>query len=117
MCWSRASPCVIHQDADRSIRTLQLELEPPKMLQRRIVIAAAASLFAVLVAPARGADSVSVNDTARFLAGLPPAAESPLARLTGDPAWQEHARTFDAAFEHVEQSQLTRIRAWSANNL
>ena len=87
------------------------------MLQRRIMIAAAASLFVAVVVPARAADTVSVNDTARFLAGLPPAAESPLARLTEDPAWQEHARAFDGAFEHVEQSQLTRIRAWSASNL
>jgi len=87
------------------------------MLQRRILIAAAAGLFVAVVAPARAADTASANDTARFLAGLPPAAESPLARLTEDPAWQEHARTFDAAFEHVEQSQLARIRAWSASNL
>ena len=87
------------------------------MLQRRIVIAAAASLFAVLVAPARGADSVSVNDTARFLAGLPPAAESPLARLINEPWWQEHARIFEAAFDQVERNQLAPIRAWSASNL
>ena len=87
------------------------------MLQCRILTAVAAGLFLAAAASARAADTVSANDTARFLAGMPPAADSPLARLTEDPAWQEHARGFDAAFEHVEQSQLTRIRAWAGSNL
>ena len=80
-------------------------------------MAAAAAVFFVAVAPARAADTVSPNDTARFLAGMPPAAESPLAPLTKDRAWQEHARIFDSAFERLEQRQLARIRAWSGNNL
>jgi hypothetical protein len=87
------------------------------MLQRRTIIAAAAALFLVAVAPVRAADTVSPNDTARFLAGMPPAAESPLAPLTRDRAWQDHARIFDSAFERLEQRQLARIRAWSGNNL
>jgi hypothetical protein len=87
------------------------------MLQRRTTIAAAAALFFVAVAPVRAADNVSPNDTARFLAGMPPAADSPLAPLTRDHAWQQHARTFDSAFERLEQRQLGRIRAWSGNNL
>jgi hypothetical protein len=87
------------------------------MLQRRTIIAAAAGLFLAAVAPARAADTVSPNDAARFLAGMPPAAESPLAPLTKDRAWQEHARIFDSAFGRLEQRQLARIRAWSGNNL
>jgi hypothetical protein len=87
------------------------------MLQRRTIIAAAAALFFVAVAPVRAAEPVSPNDTARFLAGMPPAAESPLAALTKDHAWQQHARIFDGAFERLEQRQLARIRAWSGNNL
>jgi hypothetical protein len=87
------------------------------MLQRRTIIAAAAGLFLVAAAPVRAADTVSPNDTARFLAGMPPAAESPLAPLTKDHAWQQHARTFDSAFERLEQRQLARIRAWSGSNL
>jgi hypothetical protein len=87
------------------------------MLERRTLIAVATGLFLAALTPARAAESASANDTARFLAGLPPAPESPLARLTEDHSWQEHARLFDAAFERAEQSQLARIRAWSANNL
>jgi hypothetical protein len=74
--------------------------------------------FALAVAqPSRAADTVTVDDTARFLAGMPPAADSPLTPLTKDPTWQRHARFFDQAFAQLEQRQLTRIRAWSDTNL
>jgi hypothetical protein len=88
------------------------------MLQlRMIIVAAAAALSFAAVAPVRAADTASPNDTARFLAGMPPAPESPLALLTHDRAWQQHARTFDSAFGRIENRQLGRIRAWSAKNL
>ena len=74
--------------------------------------------FALAVAqPSRAADTVTVDDTARFLAGMPPSADSPLAPLTKDPAWQRHARFFDQAFGQLEQRQLAKIRAWSDTNL
>jgi hypothetical protein len=85
------------------------------MLQRRTFIAAA-GLLLVAATPLHAAE-VSANDTAHFLAGLPPAADSPLAPLTRDPAWQQHASTFGATFERVEKSQLARVRAWSSTNL
>src|SRR5438067_127961 len=91
--------------------------EPARMLQRRTFIAAAAGLFLAAVAPARAADTISANDTARLLAGMPPSAESPLAALTNDPAWQEHARIFGSDFEQADRNQLARIRAWSASNV
>jgi hypothetical protein len=79
--------------------------------------AAAVSLILVAAFPARAADSASVDDTARFLAGLPPSADSPLTPLTKDASWQHHARSFDAAFAQLEQRQLSRIRAWAETNL
>ena len=87
------------------------------MLQRRTMIAAFAGLVLFAAAPALAADPVSPNDTARFLAGLPPAADSPLTALTNDKAWQQHASTFNSTFERVEQTQLSKIRAWSSSNL
>jgi hypothetical protein len=48
---------------------------------------------------------------------MSPAADSPLAAWTKNRAWQEHARSFDSAFERLEQHQLSRIRAWSEHNL
>jgi hypothetical protein len=80
------------------------------------IAAAAASLLLVACIPARAAD-VTADDTARFLAGLQPAADSPLMPLTGDPAWQHHARFFDAAFAQLQQRQLSKIRAWADTNL
>jgi len=79
--------------------------------------AAAVSLILMAALPARAADSASIDDTARFLAGMPPSSDSPLTPLTKDPAWQHHARSFDAAFAQLDQRQLSRIRAWAEANL
>jgi len=87
------------------------------MLQRRTLIAAVAGLFFLSLSPVHAADSASANDTARFLAGMAPAADSPLAPLTRDSSWQQHARSFDSAFGRLDSGQLARIRAWSASNL
>jgi hypothetical protein len=57
------------------------------------------------------------NDVARFLAGLPPAADSPLAPLAQEAAWQQHARMVDAAWARLEKERLAKVRAWSASNL
>jgi hypothetical protein len=84
---------------------------------RSLKIAAATIMLIAAAGLARAADTVTANDTARFLAGMPPAADSPLTPLTRDPEWQRHARFFDAAFGELEQRQLSKIRAWSTTNL
>ena len=66
---------------------------------------------------AAAADTVTADDTARFLAGMPPSAASPLTPLTKDPAWQRHAKFFDSAFGQLEQRQLSKIRTWADTNL
>jgi len=87
------------------------------MLQLTKIAAVAATMFLAAAGPARAADSATADDTARFLAGMPPSAESPLTPLTKDPAWQRHAKFFDAAFGQLAQRQLSKIRAWAATNL
>jgi hypothetical protein len=82
----------------------------------RIAVVAAAMFLAAAMS-ARAADAVTANDTALFLAGMMPSADSPLMPLTRDPSWQRHARFFDAAFAQLEERQLSRIRAWAAANL
>lgn len=67
--------------------------------------------------PAPFAEKASFNDTARFLAGLPPAENSPLERIARDPAWQSHAASFNSSWRQLETQRLSRIRAWSAANL
>lgn len=63
------------------------------------------------------ADTISPNDAARYLAGLAPAATSPLAVLTREPAWKRHASVLDQAWKRIEKNQLSRIRDWSAKNI
>jgi hypothetical protein len=82
----------------------------------KVTTAAALLLFAA-VWPACAADTVTADDTAKFLAGMQPSANSPLMPLTKDPGWQRHARFFDGAFGQLEQRQLSKIRAWSDVNL
>jgi hypothetical protein len=79
--------------------------------------ALAAGLVLAAAIPARAAGAVTADDTARFLAGMQPSADSPLTPLTKDPAWQHHARFFDGAFSQLEQRQLAKIRAWAESNL
>ena len=81
------------------------------------IAAAAAAMILAASLGARAAETATADDTARFLAGLPPSADSPLTPLTRDAAWQHHAKFFDTAFAQLEQRQLSKIRSWSAANL
>jgi hypothetical protein len=87
------------------------------MLQTMKIAAIAAFAVLAVVAPARAADTATADDTARFLAGMPPSAESPLTSLTKSLAWQRHARYFDSVFGQLEQRQISKIRAWADANL
>jgi hypothetical protein len=86
------------------------------MRQSVKIAALAATILLAAAMPAR-AEAVTANDTARFLAGMAPSADSPLTPLTRDPSWQRHAKFFDAAFGQLEQHQLAKIRAWADANL
>ena len=66
------------------------------------------------IAPAPRAMPVAAgpNDVARFLAGMPVPENSPLAPLTRDPAWQEHAAFFEREFSKLNLRQLQKLHAW-----
>ena len=55
----------------------------------------------------------NANDTARFLAGLSPSAGSPLAALTNEPLWREHARYFNSIFGREERKAFEGPRIFS----
>jgi hypothetical protein len=76
----------------------------------------ASGIILAAACPAR-AQTASADDTARFLAGMPPSSASPLAPLTQDPAWQKHARYFNSAFGNLDKNQFAKIRAWSSAKL
>ncbi len=86
----------------------------PARASKLTAAACLAGLLIVAAPPAPRAEPASPNDTARFLAGLPPAPDSPLAALTAAPGWRRHARYFDAAFARQERSTIAKIRAFSA---
>lgn len=63
------------------------------------------------------AASTSPDDTARFLAGMPPSALSPIAKYTGDAFWKQHAKSFDDSWSGLEKRQLSKIRSFVSKNL
>ena len=73
--------------------------------------------LAFTLAPARAADTATADDAAHFLAGLPPATDSPLAALAADARWQRHARYFDALFEREDATTLSRVREFAREHL
>src|SRR6201990_1791911 len=87
------------------------------MLRALKIAALAASLILVACSGARAADTATVDDTARFLAGMMPSDGSPLLPLTKDPSWQHHAKFFDNAFAQLEQRQLAKVHTWADANL
>ena len=87
------------------------------MLRAMKIAALAASLILVAASTVRAADTATVDDAARFLAGMMPSDGSPLLPLTKDPVWQRHAKFFDNAFAQLEQRQLAKVRAWADTNL
>ena len=60
--------------------------------------------------------AVGPNDVARFLAGMPVAPDSPLAPLTREPAWQQHAAFFEEQFSKLTVRQLQKLHAWQETN-
>lgn len=57
------------------------------------------------------------NDTARFLAGMPATDGAIMQELTREPAWEQHARRFDTAWEGLEENQLLKVRTWAETNI
>lgn len=83
------------------------------MARMPVFAAVALAAFAVSIASsaARAEPSASLDDTARFIAGLPPSAGSPLNAYTNDGFWKQYAKSFDDAWNGLEKRQLTKIRS------
>jgi hypothetical protein len=81
----------------------------------RVLLAIVAIVF--LVQAPTGAHAATPDETARFLAGLPIAAESELASLSQDRGWRQHSEVMNKTWSDLERRQLSPIRAWSKANL
>jgi len=89
----------------------------PATACKMMAAALVAGLLALIAAPARSAATASPDDTARFLAGLPPAPDSPLAALANDPQWAAHQRAFNSIFAQEDRATLSKVRAFAAARL
>jgi hypothetical protein len=69
------------------------------------------------IAPRAVPVAAGPNDVARFLAGMPVPENSPLAPLTRDPAWRNHAAFFEEQFAKLSLRQLQKLHAWQQTNL
>ena len=85
---------------------LAMKANPATRLLPHLHVRAFLALGAVLISAgsAYAGSGASPDDVARFMAGLPPKAESPVP-LTQTPAWQHHARVFSSAWARPEQRQ------------
>jgi hypothetical protein len=89
----------------------------PSTASKLMALALVAGLLTLTMAPARSAETSTPDDTARFLAGLPPAADSPLASLTKSQLWEQHASHFNSIFELEDKTRLSETRAFSQERL
>ena len=89
----------------------------PAALPRMTAAALLVVALVLTIAPVRGAETVTPDDTARFLAGLRPASDSPLAALANDARWQRHARYFDSLSEREDANSLSKVRAFAQEHL
>jgi len=76
-----------------------------------------ASFVVATTARAQNNQIATADDTARFLAGMPLSANSPLAQLAQDPIAKQHAAYLDSAFGNLEKIQMSKIRVWVSANL
>ena len=76
-----------------------------------------AALFAAVIFPLAAANAASPNDTARYLAGMKISEGSSLKALTGSAAYAAHALYFERAWAELDARQLSKVRAWSSENL
>jgi hypothetical protein len=77
----------------------------------------ALAMLAAAAGAAQAETGQTADDIAHFIAGMPPSAESPLSAFTGEAEWQRHAAAFNSSWKELEDRQLSRVRAWSAENV
>lgn len=82
------------------------------MARMRVTAAIALAALAVSIMCGRaGAEPrASLDDTARFIAGMQPSDGSPLKTYTNDGFWKQYAAGFNQAWDELEKRQLSKIR-------
>ena len=93
-----------------------MQFVPSPLLVRPLLVATLFT-FAQITFAQNAENGASINDTARFLAGLPVSTGSPLGGTSMSCAWQQHANFFNQAWSKLDARQLQGIRAWQAEYL
>jgi hypothetical protein len=83
----------------------------------KIVAAFAGLALAATVQAAQAQGVATPDETAKYLAGFQPSADSPLAKYAKDANWQQHVRSFDTAWKELDRRQLSKIGPWAQENL
>ncbi len=68
-------------------------------------------------AKALAPDTANVQNVAAYLAGLPPKAETPLAALAAQPAWQAFAKDQDKSWTKYRLTHTDPMKKWAATEL
>jgi hypothetical protein len=77
----------------------------------------AAALLITCAPAVQSTELATPDDTARFLAGLPPSPGSPLYTLTKTAVWQAHAARFGTLFELKDRASLSKIRVFATKEI
>src|SRR6478672_12120546 len=85
-----------------------------RILMALLLTGALYACLAQTAGPSRPQNAATLDETARFLAGMP--VTGVLEPLTHDPAWQEHAQAMNEAWKRKEQQQIWPIRQWMQAN-
>ncbi len=81
------------------------------MMNRRVLLA-----ILLLAATALPTCAQSINEQARFLAGMR-VNDPSLTQLAGDPRWALHATEMDRSWGRQQERQISQVRAWSQVNV
>jgi len=63
------------------------------------------------------ARQLELNDTARFIAGLPLSTDSVLAKMSTLPAWRKYADSFNKNWMSLDKSRMASMRKWAGDEL
>ena len=86
-------------------------------MTRRLFIPFLLTVALVTPLTAAAAQVSTADDRARFLAGLPVAAESPLHALQADAGYKAHAAEFEQKWTELKKSRLDAMAAWAASEV
>jgi hypothetical protein len=85
-------------------------------MTRILMLVAAMCAFSGVCASADDVPALNWNDTARYLAGLPPKGEG-WASFTSTPTWKAHRMSLDAGWKKIRAQRLPAVAPWRESEI